>query len=148
MRFIKQLILITGLSLFGSGCLMDRLVEVNVSRIEVVGSQTNQLTLALAELIFRDVANQLKFAVKGPIQDPRTPNELEFSARSRDERPANNTILHLWANKNYINFGSSIYGTKEDFVAAQKAAIFFEQALDKQGIQYKVFTRQVMFWGS
>jgi hypothetical protein len=39
-----------------------------------------------------------------------------------------------------ISFTSTIYGTKKDFLTAQKTAALFEQALDRQNIQYGVST--------
>jgi hypothetical protein len=135
-------IFIATLSLFASGCAMDRLVDVTTSRIEVASANSNGLTATNAVEVFRDVANKLGFIVKGPIQDPRTPNEFEFSACALDEKPANDVHLSLMANDKHMSFISTIYGTPKDFVAAQQAASLFEQALDKRGIQYKTTARR------
>jgi len=125
---------------------MDRHIEVNVSRIEVGVSSNNRLPPAIAESVFRDVASQLKFVVEGPVKDSKA-NWLVFTARPPEKYPVDKPALDLWIDDNVISFRSDIYGTKEDFIAAQETAILFEQALDRLGIQYKIYTNKTMFLG-
>ena len=145
MQTLRIFVLIA-LSLLASSCVMDRQIEVSVSRIEVGVSNHNRLPPAVAESVFRDVADQLKFVVEGPVPDSQA-NWLVLSARPPEKYPVDKPVLDLWIDDKNISFRSNIYGTKEDFVAAQKAAMLFEQALDKLGIQYKIYTRKTMFFG-
>ena len=51
-------------------------------------------------------------------------------------------VFESYIDDKKIIFISSVVGTKEDFVAVEKAAVLFEQALDKRGVQYKAVMRK------
>jgi hypothetical protein len=133
----KILMFTVVLALLTVGCVAHRIVEVDIARIEIDSTNSNDRTLMLAVDSFHDVANQLGFVVKGPIQDPRSSGE-SFSASA----PGEKISLDMMVDNKQINFISGVVGTKEDFIAAQKASTLFEQALDKRGVQYKAVTRK------
>jgi len=137
----RSLLLIVGLAL-ASGCAMDRLVDVSTLRVEANSANTTGLTAANAVEVFGDVAGQLGFVVEGPAQDPRTPDEFEYTAHEPGKKPANNTHLSLMVIGKDISFISTIYGTPKDFPPAQQAAALFERALDKRAVHYKAVERK------
>jgi hypothetical protein len=143
---MRSTIIFFAAALCVAGCAMDmdRVVDVETSRIKVESLQTNGITSVNAEIIFRDVANQLGFAVK-EFQNPRNPDEPSFSAGAAGIAPKNKCSLAMSIEDKQVIFVSRIYGSKEDFVDAQTAAALYEHELDQRGIQYKVSTGKRMY---
>jgi hypothetical protein len=144
----KALVLAVVLPLLASGCAVDmfRTAAVNVARLEVASFQSNGLTSVLAGDLFRNVANQLGFIVKGPIKLSQFSNySVEYTADVPVAEPKNNISLAMLIDEKQISFVANVYGTKEDFATATNAASLFQRELDKRGIQYKVFYGKRMY---
>jgi hypothetical protein len=140
MKMVFIVVVLGALSLFVSGCETYRSVILTTNRIEVESSVTNGITPALAVDLFLNVANQIGFVVGKPVNDPNS-HEVDYYARESNKYPTNTIYsLSMRIESQQISFTSTIHGTKEDFSTAQKTAALFEQALDRQGIQYRVST--------
>jgi hypothetical protein len=147
---IRLIIFAAALFLLVEGCAtnMFRSAGVITPRIEVENQTSNGLTPNLAADLFRDVANQLGFIVKGPVKLGQSSNySIEYSADAPASESKNRTSLAMLIDGKRITFVGNIYGSKEDFVAAQNAAALFEQALDKHGIQYKTYAAKNLYQG-
>ena len=143
-----SIIFAAALSLSVEGCAMDmfRSAGVITPRVEVEDQKPNGLTPNLAADLFRDIANQLGFIVKGPMKLGQSSNYwVEYSADAPMTGSKNKVNLAMLIDDKRITFVGNIYGSKEDFVAAQNAATLFEQALDKHGIQYKTSMGKRMY---
>ena len=139
------------LAVLTAGCATyrtGRWVTIETHRVEVASPESGDLSDALAVDLFRNVAGKIGFAVKGPIEDPRTPQMFEYAAETPGPGPVDGIWLHLMANRHRIIFSSEIYGTAGDFVRAGTAATLFTQVLDQHGVKYRVRKgRDPLFWG-
>ncbi|HVU28474.1 MAG TPA: hypothetical protein VHG71_12155 [Verrucomicrobiae bacterium] len=143
MKAHNAFLLVVFLSFLATGCAdMSRSAFVETPRIEIISSQSNGLTSAVAGDLFRDVAKKLKFVVD-PVQDEH--DFILYSAHAPETNPTNRTFLALWIDNKRVLFQSNIYGTLQDFAAATNASSLFQQELDKRGIQYKVSTRKKLY---
>jgi hypothetical protein len=133
-----MLVIVGILTLFVSGCETYRSVILTTNRVEVESSVTNGITPALAVGLFQNVANQIGFVVQNPFNNVNQ-NEIDYNARE-PRKQLTNVIdsVSMRIESKQITFTSTIYGTKKDFPIAQKTAALFEQALDRQGVQYIV----------
>ena len=102
-----------------------RWVTIETHRVEAVSSESGDLSDALAVDLFRNVADKLGFAVKGPIEDPRTPQTFEYAAEAPGPGPVDRIWLHLMANRHRIIFRREIYGTAGDFVSRRNRGDIF-----------------------
>jgi hypothetical protein len=137
-------LLTTGCATYETG----RWVVVETHRVEVVSRGSSGLSDALAGDLFRDVAGKLGLPVEGPIQDPRTPQMIEYAAETPGRGSTNQIWLHLMAHDGEIIFSSKIYGSKVDLVRAERAATLFTHALDQHGVRYRVVKgSDPLFWG-
>lgn len=128
------------LALFVSGCETYQSVILTTNRIEAGTSVTNGITHALAVDLFRNVADQIGFVVQNPVNNLNQ-NEIDYYAREPRKYPTNIIYsVSMRIENQQISFTSTIYGTKKDFLTAQKTAALFEQALERQNIQYNVST--------
>ena len=137
-------LLAASLLLLTDGCTSipaDRVVEVSTTRIEAESPTSEGLPAPIAVHLFRDVANRLGFVVDGPHQDPRTPTLIGYGAHAPGKKPVRRVLLTLMMHGKRISFLSSLYGTKEQFAAAQRAAELFQDALDERNTKYTVATR-------
>jgi hypothetical protein len=102
---------------------------------------TNGITPALAVDLFRNVADQIGFIVQGPFNYYYSQNETNYYGGEGRKNTTNILYsVNMRIKNSEISFTSTIYGTKKDFLTAQKTAALFEQALDRQNIQYGVST--------
>ena len=148
------LITTAALVLLTAGCgtyRTGRWVVVETHRAQIVSPLAGDLSDALAIELFRNVAEKLVLPVKGPIQDPRTPQMFEYVAETPAVGgvwPTNTIWLTLMANKGDVIFGSTIHGIKDDLGRAERAATLFTQALDQHGVRYRVRKgSDPLFWG-
>ena len=104
------LITTAALVLLTAGCgtyRTGRWVVVETHRAQIVSPLANDLSDALAIELFRNVADNLVLPVKGPIQDPRTPQMFEYVAETPAVGgvwPTNTIWLTLMANKGDVIF--------------------------------------------
>ena len=145
-----SLLLAVSLPLLADGCSSiptDRVVDVSTARIEAESPRSEGLPATLAVDLFRDVANRLGLVVDGPHGDPRTPTLVVYGAHATGEKATRRVFLTLMMDGKRISFLSRLYGTTEEFVAAQKAAKLFQEALDERNVKYTAATRAAWLWG-
>ena len=86
---------------------------------------------------------------KDTKQNSRTPDFVEYSAEMSGTGSTNQLRFDLIINRNDIEFISTVYGTQQDVVHAERSAAIIENALDKLGAKYKIRKgRNPIFWGS
>jgi len=122
-----------------------RVAVLRTTRIQAESASSEGLPAKFAVDLFRDVANRLGFAVDGPHVDPRTPMLVGYGAHAPGHKPVSGVLLTLMIDGKRITFGSSLYGTKEEFAAAKRAAELFQAALDERNTEYTVATRASWF---
>jgi hypothetical protein len=152
MDMTRQIIrVVMGIAVIVSACGCASLVTNRGVVVTPVAMNTND-----GLELFRNTANQLGLVVQEPFYTAtrryyysalpptnRVNNllHLHFLAASPPTNQVDNR-LHLSMEvdeKGALTFSAVIYGTANDFPAAQSAAALFEQELDKRHIKYKVW---------
>jgi len=122
----------------------NRVFEVTAARLDGDAPRNRGIVAAHAVGLFRDLTTQLNYEVRGPIQVNRT--SVEYYAAPRSRSPMGFTLT-LWIEPQRVDFCGGLIGTEAELMAAQKAADWYRQSLDKEGIEYRVATRASFFWG-
>jgi hypothetical protein len=120
------------------GC--SAVVEVDVDRTNTINvAASGSATVTDVVMIFYGVAEHLGFTVQGPTPGP------SYNSTSYDAGPSktNSLYIDMTIDNNQIVFISHVLSG--DLSSAQKAAILFEQGLDKRCIKYYVAQRRDIF---
>jgi hypothetical protein len=143
MRLPNALILAVLLSLLAGGCLVERVVEVDVATA-IATSASNGLTATDAKEIFRNVADQLGLVVEGPVPQPRGAHSIQYVTRRSNRSNKCRAVFSLFISGKYIIFYS--YSVSTNYSEARRYAALYERELDKRGIHYQVTQRAKIPW--